>query len=118
MSAEAFRPAQQAASKLVFLSNVPAGYKHPTDYVSTVTDDLFQMGKQAADVLAASIGGRGRVGWIYHEAANYVTNQRDNAFKTTIQKDYPNIQIAAEQGIADPAHAESAATAMLTQTPI
>lgn len=117
MSAEAFRPAQRAAAKLVFLSNVPAGYKQGTDYVSIVTDDLFQMGKQAADVLADSIGGKGRVGWIYHDAANYVTNQRDKAFKTTIQKDYPNIQIAAEQGIAEPAQAEAAATAMFTQTP-
>ena len=35
-----------------------------------------------------------------------MTNQRDNAFKTTIEKDYPDIKIVAEQGISDPARAE------------
>ena len=116
ISAESFRPAEQAGAKLVFLSSVPNGYKQGIDFVCTVTDDLFQMGKQAADVLAMSIGGRGTVGWMFHDATNYVTNQRDTAFKTTIQKDYPNIQLVA-QGIADPASAEAAATAMLTQHP-
>jgi ribose transport system substrate-binding protein len=116
ISAESFRPAQLAGTKLVFLSSVPAGYKQGIDFVSTVTDDLFQMGKQAADVLARSIGGRGKVGWMFHDATNYVTNQRDNAFKTTIQTDYPDVQIVA-QGIADPARAEETAAAMLIQHP-
>ncbi|MDZ7883217.1 MAG: hypothetical protein U5N53_10010 [Mycobacterium sp.] len=48
--------ASEAGIKLVFLSNLPANYKHPTDYGAIVTDDLFQMGKQAADVLATSMG--------------------------------------------------------------
>jgi ribose transport system substrate-binding protein len=117
ISAESFRPAQQAGTKLVFLSNVPTGYKQGTDFVSTVTDDLFQMGKQAADVLARSIGGKGKIGWIFHDATAYVTNQRDNAFKTTIQRDYPDIQIVAQQGIADPTGADDAANAMLTKNP-
>jgi ribose transport system substrate-binding protein len=117
ISAESFRAAQQAGTKLVFLSTVPTGYKQGSDFVCTVTDDLFQMGKQAADVLAKSMGGKGKIGWMFHDATNYVTNQRDNAFKTTIQRDYPNIQIVAQQGIADPASAEDAATAMLAQHP-
>jgi ribose transport system substrate-binding protein len=116
-AAEAFQPAVDAGVELVFLSNVPAGYTHGEDYVSIVTDDLFQMGKQAADALAESIGGEGEVGWIYHDAEYYVTNQRDNAFKTTIEQDYPEIEIVAEAGIADPARAEETATAMLTKNP-
>ena len=116
-SAEAFRQAVTDGVKLVFLSNVPADYKHGTDYAAIVTDDLFQMGKQAADVLAKAIGGKGKVGWIFHDATYYVTNQRDNAFKTTIGKDYPEIKIVAEQGISDPARAEELASAMLLQNP-
>ncbi|GGF23193.1 rhizopine-binding protein [Youhaiella tibetensis] len=116
-SAEAFKEAASSGVKLVFLSNVPAGYTQGTDYASIVTDDLFQMGKQAADVLAKSIGGKGKVGWIFHDASYYVTNQRDNAFKTTIEKDYPDIKIVAEQGISDPARAEELASAMLLQNP-
>ena len=82
----------------MFLSNVPADYKQGTDYVAIVTDDLFQMGKQAADVLAKALGGKGKVGWIFHDAQYYVTNQRDNAFKTTIENDYPGMEIVAEPG--------------------
>jgi len=116
-SAAAFRKASEAGAKLVFLSNLPDGYKHPGDYAAIVTDDLFQMGKQAADALATSMGGKGKVGWIFHDAAYYVTNQRDNAFKTTIQNDYPEMSIVAEAGISDPARAEEIANAMLLQNP-
>lgn len=116
-STAAFKKASAAGAKLVFLSNLPQGYKHPGDYGAIVTDDLFQMGKQAADILAASMGGKGKVGWIFHDASYYVTNQRDNAFKTTIQTNYPDIQIVAEAGISDPARAEEIANAMLLQNP-
>ncbi len=116
-SAEAFRQAVTDGTKLVFLSNLPADYKHGTDYAAIVTDDLFQMGKQAADALAKAMGGKGKVGWIFHDATYYVTNQRDNAFKSTIEKDYPDIKIVAEQGITDPARAEELASAMLLKHP-
>ncbi len=116
-SAAAFEEAKEAGVALTFLSNLPSGYEHPADYAAIVTDDLFQMGKQAADALAASMGGEGTVGWVYHDAAYYVTNQRDNAFKTTIENDYPNISIVAEQGISDPARAEDIANAMLLKHP-
>jgi ribose transport system substrate-binding protein len=116
-SAEAFRQAVADGSKLVFLSNLPSGYKHGADYAAIVTDDLYQMGKQAADALAASIGKKGKVGYIFHDATYYVTNQRDQAFKSTIEKDYPEIQIVAEHGISDPARAEEIASAMLLQNP-
>ena len=116
-SAAAFQEAKQAGVALSFLSNLPADYKHPEDYAAIVTDDLFQMGKQAADALARAMGNAGTVGWIYHDAAYYVTNQRDNAFKTTIENDYPDISIVAEQGISDPARAEEIANAMLLRNP-
>ncbi|WP_026480918.1 substrate-binding domain-containing protein [Ahrensia sp. 13_GOM-1096m] len=116
-SAAAFKEAKEEDVKLVFLSNLPAGYEHGNDYTTVATDDLFQMGKQAADALAASMEEKGTVGWIYHDADYYVTNQRDNAFKTTIENDYPNISIVAEQGISDPARAEEIANAMLLRNP-
>jgi len=116
-SAAAFETAKAEGVKLVFLSNLPKDYQHPTDYAAIVTDDLFQMGKQAADSLAAAMDGTGTVGWIFHDATYYVTNQRDNAFKTTIENDYPDIEIVAEQGISDPARAEEIANAMLLKNP-
>ena len=116
-SAEAFREAQAAGVQLVFLSNVPSGYVQGEDYVATVTDDLYQMGKQAADALAAALGEKGKIAWIYHDAQYYVTNQRDNAFKTTIENDYPDIEIVDTAGISDPARAEEIAQALLTRNP-
>ncbi|MCL6285673.1 substrate-binding domain-containing protein [Ruegeria sp. 2012CJ41-6] len=116
-SAAAFEEAREAGVALSFLSNLPADYQHPDDYAAIVTDDLFQMGKQAADALATAMGNEGTVGWIYHDAAYYVTNQRDNAFKTTIENDYPDISIVAEQGISDPARAEEIANVMLLKNP-
>ena len=116
-SAAAFKKASEAGVKLVFLSNLPKDYKHPGDYGAIVTDDLFQMGKHAADALASSMNKAGKVGYIFHDAAYYVTNQRDKAFKTTVEKDYPDMKIVAEAGISDPARAQEIASAMLVQNP-
>lgn len=115
--AVAFRPAVEAGVKLVFLSNVPSGYRHGTDYAAIATDDLANMGAQAADRLAESIGHKGKIGMLYYNAEYYVTNQRDAAFKQTIQRRYPNIELVAEQGFADPSEVDRIAGAMLTQHP-
>jgi ribose transport system substrate-binding protein len=116
-AAQAFRPAIEAGTKLVLLSNVPEGYEHGEDYVGIVTDDLFGMGQAAAELLAEATEGEGAVGYIFHDADFYVTNQRDQAFKTVIEERYPDMEIVAEQGLADPADAESIASAMLTRHP-
>ncbi|SEB93171.1 monosaccharide ABC transporter substrate-binding protein, CUT2 family [Rhizobiales bacterium GAS188] len=116
-AAEAFKPAVQSGVKIVLLSNKPKDFVQGKDYVTIVTDDLFQMGKHAADALAEAIGKTGKVAYIYHDAQYYVTNQRDNAFKTTIEKDYPDIKIVASQGISDPARAEDIANAILLKNP-
>jgi ribose transport system substrate-binding protein len=116
-SAKAFQAAKERGVQLVFLSNVPAGYKQGADYVSIVTDDLFEMGKEAADALAKSLLNKGKVAWIFHDAQYYVTNQRDNAFRKTIESNYKNISIVASQGITDPARAEDVAHGLLTKNP-
>jgi len=116
-TASAYRAANRAGTKLVLLSNVPEGFTHGKDYVSVVTDDLFQMGHQAADALAAAIGGKGEVAYFFHDANYYVTNQRDEAFKKTIEANYPDIKIVAEQGIADPNKAQDQANALLVKNP-
>ena len=115
--AEAFRPAVDAGVSLVFLSNVPQGYVHGEDYVGIVTDDLAAMGVTAANLLADALGGEGEVGFIFHDAAYYVTNQRDQAFKSWIEINYPGMEIVAEQGLADPAAAEEIASALLIRNP-
>lgn len=116
-SAEIFRTARDAGVQLVFIDNTPDGFVQGKDFVTVVTDDLYQMGKQAADALAAALNSKGNVAWIYHDAEFYVTNQRDNAFKTTIETDYPDMKIVDTAGIADPARAEEIAQALLSKNP-
>jgi ribose transport system substrate-binding protein len=67
--------------------------------------------------MAEALGKKGKVGYIFHDADFYVTNQRDQAFKKTIEQDYPDMKIVAEQGMADPARSEEIAQAMVTQHP-
>ncbi|MGA1837656.1 substrate-binding domain-containing protein [Herbiconiux sp. 11R-BC] len=116
-AAAAFQPAVDAGVKLVFLSNTPAGYKQGVDYTSIVTDDLYQMGKKAAEQLGNSMGGTGTVGVIYYNANYYVTNQRDAAFLNTMKTEFPNITIVSKQGFSDATKVDTIASAMLTQNP-
>lgn len=114
---DAFRRALDQGSVLSFLSNLPKGFEHPKDYAAVVTDDLYGMGEAAADAMADTLGKKGNIGWIFHDANSYVTNQRDNAFKEVIQTKYPDIKIVAEGGFADPAQATNVANAMILQHP-
>ncbi|MCV3206163.1 substrate-binding domain-containing protein [Mesorhizobium sp. YC-39] len=116
-AASVYDPARQAGVKLGFVDNSPAGYKQGQDYVTIVSDDLFQMGSKAGIAMAEALGKKGKVGYIFHDADFYVTNQRDGAFKKTIEQDYPDMKITAEAGMADPARSEDIAQAMITQHP-
>jgi ribose transport system substrate-binding protein len=116
-AAAAFRPAVEAGVHLVFIDNPAEGFVQGTDYVGIVTGDHFALGQAAAEMLAEATGESGRVGFIFHDADFYVTNQRDQAFKTVVEERFPGLEVAAEQGMADPADAESIAAAMLTRDP-
>ncbi|WP_026480917.1 substrate-binding domain-containing protein [Ahrensia sp. 13_GOM-1096m] len=107
--------ARDAGVKLVFIDNAVNGFVHGKDYVTVVSADLFQIGNKAAIALADAMGGKGKVGYMYHDADFPVTNQRDNAFKWTIQNEYPDIEIVTESGMTEPANAEDIARGMLSR---
>jgi ribose transport system substrate-binding protein len=109
VTASAYQAAARQGTKIVLLSSVPQGMTYGRDYVNLVTDDLFQMGKRAADALAAAIGGKGKIAYFFHDANHYVTNQRDQAFLSTITGNYPDIDVVAKSGIADPNRAQDIA---------
>lgn len=98
----ALKKAVNKGVKISLLSNLPKGFLHREDYVSIVTDDLFNMGKLLAEMMGESLSGKGRVLWLYHNHNYYVTNQRDNAFKTNLNRLFPNIKIIKEIGISTP----------------
>ena len=117
VTASAYMAAARQGTKIVLLSSVPEGMKSGRDYVNVVTDDLFQMGKRAADALAAAVGDGGAVAYFFHDADHYVTNERDQAFLQTMTGNYPTIGVVAKRGIADPNNAEDEASAVLLQNP-
>jgi ribose transport system substrate-binding protein len=116
-AAEAFRPAVEAGVKLVFNDNGINGYEAGTDYVSIVTGDHFGMGDAAAELMAKALPEGGEIGFIFHDADFYVTNNRDCRFKAAIEQQHSNIKIVAEQGFTEEGATEEIASAMLTQHP-
>ena len=71
------------------------------DYASIVTGDHFEMGKKAAELMSDAIGGAGKIGFIFHDAVYYVTNNRDDYARAAFEQLYPDIEIVAEQGFTD-----------------
>jgi len=117
-TASAYRQAAQQGVKIVFMDNVPQGFTPGQDYVSVVSADNYGNGIASAHLMAQALGDEGQVGIVFHEADFFVTRQRYDAFKSTIQDNYPNIEIVEEQGIAGPdfaGQADQVASAMLTR---
>ena len=117
ITAPAYKQVAREGTKIVLLSNRPRGMEYRRDYVNVVTDDLFDMGKRAADALAAAVGGQGDVGYFFRDANSFVANHRDLAFLKTITANYPRIDVVARQGIADPNQAQEQANGMLAKHP-
>ena len=115
--AVALRPAIEKGIKIVLISNLPKDFKHLKDYASIVTDDLFGMGEAVAQMMNTQLKGKGNVALMYHDANYYVTNQRDQAVKSVLIKEYPGINIITSKGIANPSDAEAIAGAIITQNP-
>ena len=116
-TASAFKAAADAGVQLVFMDNVPSGFTAGNEYVASVSADNYGNGVAAAHLMAKALNEKGEIGLVFHAADFFVTRQRYDAFKATIEADYPNITIAAEQGIGGPdfsGDADRAASAMLT----
>lgn len=120
VTAEAYATAAAAGVKLVFMDNVPHGARAGIDYVSLVSADNVGLGVVSADLMAEALGGTGEIGLVVHDADFYVTRQRHEAFRSTIEENYPRITIVGEVGVSGPAFvadAQSAATSLLESSP-
>ena len=117
-TASAYKKAAAAGAKLVFMDNIPQGLTAGKDYVSVVSADNYGNGVVSAHQMAKALGGKGKIGLVFHQADFFVTKQRYQGFKETITKEYPEIQIVEEKGIAGPdfaGDAQAAANAMLSK---
>jgi ribose transport system substrate-binding protein len=117
-TAQAYKAAAKAGARIVFMDLSPKGMTAGKDYVSVVSADNYGNGVVSAHLLAKALGGKGKIGLIYHEADFFVTRQRYEGFRATIVKNYPDIKIAEEKGIAGPdfaGDAQNVASAMLSK---
>jgi ribose transport system substrate-binding protein len=117
-TASTYRKAAAAGTKLVFMDNIPQGLTAGKDYVSVVSADNYGNGVVSAHQMAKALGGKGKIGLVFHQADFFVTKQRYQGFKETITKEYPEIQIVEEKGIAGPdfaGDAQASANAMLSK---
>ena len=115
-TAPAYRKAAEQGVILVFMDNVPNGFVAGKDYISAVSADNMGNGVASAHLMAKALNQKGEIGIIFHAADFFVTAQRYEGFKKTIEENYPNINIVAEQGIGGPdfpGDAEKAASAMI-----
>jgi ribose transport system substrate-binding protein len=119
-TAAAYKAASEKGVRLVFMDNIPKGFVAGKDYVSSVSADNYGNGVAAGHLMAKALGGKGEIGLVFHAADFFVTKQRYDGFKKTIQENYPDIKIVDEQGIGGPdfsGDAEKAAGAILTAHP-
>lgn len=115
--AQAFQPAVDAGITLVFADNGADGYFAGDQYVGIVTGDHYGMGRGSADLMNEALNGEGSIGFIYHDADYFVTNNRDGSFACRLQEEYPGIKIVAAGGFTEEPKTEEVAAAMLVQNP-
>jgi len=115
--AQAFQPAVDKKVVLVFADNGAKGYVAGKQYVGIVTGDHYGMGRGSADLMAEALGGKGKIGFIYHDADYFVTNNRDRSFICQIKSKYPDIKVVAAGGFTEEPKTEEVTSAMLTQNP-
>lgn len=116
-SASAFKKAVDAGVKLVFMDNCPDGLTAGKDYTSVVSADNWGNGVKSAEIMGEQLGGKGKIAMVYYDANFFVTNQRDQAFKETIQSKFPDIQIVEEAGFDDENKGAEVGDALLTKYP-
>lgn len=113
----AYAPAVEKDIKLIFADQAPDGMLHNEDFQAVFIGDLQKIGQESARALGEAIGGEGEVGVIFYDAQFHVTNYRDAAFLTTLASEFPDIEVVAKEGFADPNKAEEIANAMLMKHP-
>ncbi|GMO30442.1 MAG: substrate-binding domain-containing protein [Termitinemataceae bacterium] len=116
-SKNVFKKASAAGVKIVFMDNCPDDMVAGKDYVAVVSADNYGNGVAAAEVMGDYLGGKGKIGMMFHDANFFVTNQRDQAFKDTIAAKYPDIQIVEQMGFDDENKGAEIGDALLAKHP-
>lgn len=112
-----YKPALDAGTTIVFYDNPVDGWTAGNQYVTISTGDHYRMGKDAADLLAQALGGKGTYGFIQLDVAFYNSNNREKGFLAEMAQKYPDMRNVAWAGFTDASTVGPATDAMLTQHP-
>jgi ribose transport system substrate-binding protein len=112
-----YKPALDAGVTLSFYDNPVAGWTAGKEYVAITTGDHYRMGKDAADLLAQALGGKGKYGFIQLDVVFYNSNNREKGFLAEMAQKYPDMQNVAWAGFTADSTVGAATDAMLTQHP-
>lgn len=119
-TSNAYKKVAESGVTLVFMDQPANGLEAGKDYVSVVSADNYGNGVASAHLLANSIGKQGKIAALFHDADFFVTAQRFEGFKKTIEESYPDIEIVAEKGVSDSdlvSESQSQADAIINQNP-
>lgn len=105
-----------AGTKIVFMENIPTGFTED-QYITMTNSDSYGNGKYAADIMAREIGYEGKVAMVYYDAEFFTTNERDRAFRETMKKSYPDIEIVDEYGFTSIDVVGASADALFAEHP-
>ena len=89
---------------LSFIDTVPTGFVYPDDYAGMGTADNYANGRVGVEILADYLKGEGKVAMLNYKYSMFHTEQRSQAARETL-KQYPGIQIVAEQDVETPEEA-------------
>ena len=112
-----YKPAVDAGVTLSFYDNPVEGWTAGNQYVAITTGDHYRMGKDAADLLAQALGGKGTYGFIQLDVVFYNSNNREKGFLAEMAQKYPDIKNVAWAGFTDDSTVGALTDAMLTQHP-
>jgi ribose transport system substrate-binding protein len=112
-----YKPALDAGVTISFYDNPVDGWTAGKEYVAITTGDHYRMGKDAADLLATALGGKGTYGFIQLDVVFYNSNNREKGFLAEMAQKYPNIKNVAWAGFTTDSTVGAATDAMLTQHP-
>jgi len=116
-SVATFRPVVDAGVKLILISNQPNGYVHGKDFVGITTSMPYDQGRFMADAVAEATRSK-KVGIIFFDADFWIVNFIDGVVRDVLATDYPQIEIVADEGFANPAtDIENAANAIIQRHP-
>ncbi len=113
LNASLDRAVRENVPVVVFDSGVDS-----TNYVTFVATNNFEAGQMGARKLGQLLNGRGNIAMIEHAPGSASTMDRERGFKDVMTREFPAIQLVAEQyGMADRAKALASTENILTAHP-